>query len=256
METNVSYTPTLQRSKLSSYSEAITAIYGQMLLKSHPDVKIINDLRVYPMLSFMDDEDILFLKKYMTIKKTNKHKILLNSTDINKYMFFVKTGSIKIEIKKSKRIFVFEYISEGMNFFLLNDLSLQLNAVAKEASEVLILPVSVYKRVLMSKFDKYGPIFLEELGNKMQNLYSKIESTVYETLDIRILRLLHDYSEDVDGQFLVKLTHNDIAARVGTVRVVATRILAKFRDKELISGNYFHNIIINKAKISRYLSEM
>ncbi|MBF0464258.1 MAG: Crp/Fnr family transcriptional regulator [Nitrospirae bacterium] len=254
METNVSYTPTLQRSKLSLYSEAITAIYGQMLSKSHYDEKIINDLRVFPMLSFMDDEDILFLKKSITTKKTNKHKLLLNSMDIQKFMFFVKSGSVKMEIKKSKRIFVFEYISKGMNFFLLNDLKLQLNAVASEASEVFILPVSVYKRVLMSKFDKYGPMFLEELGNKMQNLYLKTEEIVYETLDTRILRLLHDYSEDVDGKFLVKLTHSDIAAFVGTVRVVATRILAKFRDKELISGNDSNNIVVNKAKISCYLS--
>jgi CRP/FNR family transcriptional regulator len=77
---------------------------------------------------------------------------------------------------------------------------------------------------------------LSVVGKRLRHLVGVVESMTFGSVTQRLARLLLEYSKDAGKlQFDLPLTHQELASRLGTVREVVTRNLARFKGEGLIA---------------------
>ena len=73
------------------------------------------------------------------------------------------------------------------------------------------------------------------VGRRLRHLVGVVESMTFGSVTQRLARLLLDAAaQAASGQFDLPLTHQELASRLGTVREVVSRNLARFRAEGLI----------------------
>lgn len=76
---------------------------------------------------------------------------------------------------------------------------------------------------------------LAVVGRRLRHLVGVVESMTFGSVTQRLARLLLDASKQMGSdQFDLPLTHQELASRLGTVREVVSRNLARFRAQGLI----------------------
>jgi CRP/FNR family transcriptional regulator len=76
---------------------------------------------------------------------------------------------------------------------------------------------------------------LAVVGHRLRHLVAVVESMTFGSVTQRLARLLLDTSRQTVGdQFDLPLTHQELASRLGTVREVVSRNLARFRAEGLV----------------------
>jgi CRP/FNR family transcriptional regulator len=76
---------------------------------------------------------------------------------------------------------------------------------------------------------------LAVVGRRLRHLVMVVESMTFGSVTQRLAKLLLDASrEQGGGEFTLPLTHHEIASRLGTVREVVSRNLARFKGEGLI----------------------
>ena len=76
---------------------------------------------------------------------------------------------------------------------------------------------------------------LAVVGKRLRHLVMVVESITFGSVTQRLARLLLDMSRDAGGgPFTLALTHQEMASRLGTVREVVSRNLARFKGESLI----------------------
>jgi CRP-like cAMP-binding protein len=76
---------------------------------------------------------------------------------------------------------------------------------------------------------------LAVVGHRLRHLVAVVESMTFGSVTQRLARLLVDTARQAGGdQFDLPLTHQELASRLGTVREVVSRNLARFRAEGLV----------------------
>jgi CRP-like cAMP-binding protein len=73
------------------------------------------------------------------------------------------------------------------------------------------------------------------VGRRLRHLVGVVESLTFGSVTQRLARLLLDASRQAGAdEFEFPLTHQELASRLGTVREVVSRNLARFRAEGMI----------------------
>lgn len=75
---------------------------------------------------------------------------------------------------------------------------------------------------------------LAVVGKRLRNLVMLVEAMTFGSVTQRLARLLLDESSGADT-FELKMTHQELASRLGTVREVVSRNLARFKAQGLVT---------------------
>lgn len=93
---------------------------------------------------------------------------------------------------------------------------------------------------------------LAAVGGRLRHLVLLVESMTFGSVTQRLARLLLDVSKGAAGDtFDFPVTHQEIASRLGTVREVVSRNLARFRSDGLIRMQGHQVQILNRAELER-----
>jgi len=93
---------------------------------------------------------------------------------------------------------------------------------------------------------------LAVVGNRLRHLVMVVESMTFGSVTQRLARLLLDTARrEGSGQFEFALTHQELASRLGTVREVVTRNLARFRAEGLIRVEGRQFTILDRPGLER-----
>jgi len=93
---------------------------------------------------------------------------------------------------------------------------------------------------------------LAVVGRRLRHLVSVVESMTFGSVTQRLARLLVDAGRQAHGnQFELPLTHQELASRLGTVREVVSRNLARFRAEGLIKIEDRKVTILDRASLER-----
>lgn len=103
---------------------------------------------------------------------------------------------------------------------------------ADSDSELLIIP-SRYIREWTKKYPEWNNYILNTFLNHYTDLSETINELSFENLECRILKLLTQ-EEKLLGLDKVYITHQEIADKLGTSRVVVSRILKKLEFQNMI----------------------
>ena len=79
-----------------------------------------------------------------------------------------------------------------------------------------------------------------------------VEAMTFGSVTQRLARLLLDASKAAGGEnFELPVTHQELASRLGTVREVVSRNLARFRAEGLIRMQSHQVQIVNRSELER-----
>jgi CRP/FNR family transcriptional regulator len=93
---------------------------------------------------------------------------------------------------------------------------------------------------------------LAVVGRRLRHLVSVVESMTFGSVTERLARLLLDASRQAGtAEFEFTLTHQELASRLGTVREVVSRNLARFRAEGLIRMEGHRLEIRDRAGLER-----
>ena len=93
---------------------------------------------------------------------------------------------------------------------------------------------------------------LAVVGRRLRHLVGVVESMTFGSVTGRLARLLLEASRQAGGdEFDLPLTHQELASRLGTVREVVSRNLARFRAEGLIRIQGHQVEIVDRAALER-----
>jgi len=93
---------------------------------------------------------------------------------------------------------------------------------------------------------------LAVVGRRLRHLVGVVESMTFGSVTQRLARLLLDLSRQSGAsEFDMALTHQELASRLGTVREVVSRNLARFRAEGLVQIQGHQMRIVDRESLER-----
>ena len=104
------------------------------------------------------------------------------------------------------------------------------DGLAESEAEIIALPAASFRRALAGS-EGFREFVMRGIGCQVSDLMALIEDVAFGRLDQRVARLLCGRS---GGEGELKMTHQQIAAELGTAREVVSRVLKTLERKGLV----------------------
>lgn len=200
-------------------------------------------LQHIPLFQELTEDDLLGVAPLFTIKKVKKGTILFVEGDIGEELFLIQSGVVKIyRLDESKEV-TLALFRDG-DFF--GEMSLLSSGMTRSATAETMDTCTFYvlKRTSFTAFMEKSPrLCLKLLETTMQRLRhanDQIYDLTFLGVRSRIIKTIIRMSEQhgvttPQGLLIdVKLTHQQLANLVGTVRESVTKVLQELLDDQLI----------------------
>jgi CRP/FNR family cyclic AMP-dependent transcriptional regulator len=170
-------------------------------------------------------------------KRIEKGETLLAQGDQSEYMYFIVSGSVKVYKKSTnnkEQILNITTVGES-----LNDVS-TFDGGGSAANMLAMTPVQLYaiKKHDMEKLFLENPRIARNvagvLASRVRRDSSLVEVLSFSQVNSRLARLILKQSMATGNQVLPNFTQQDLAAMVGTSRVVVNRALRSLEEKGAI----------------------
>lgn len=204
----------------------------------------VSMLRQFQLFSDLNEEELQDLARATEIKSIAKHKYIYKSADNSDFLFVLINGTIKVGNTSPDGREVIKTILHPTALFGESGLGSELsrNSFAKAIdSEVRYLQIDVegFKELMKANFD-FNIKVVENLGNKIHKIESRLESLVFNDARTRIVNFIKDnankFGRKVGYEMLLKhsLTQQDIANFTGTSRQTVTSVLNDLKSSNQI----------------------
>lgn len=116
---------------------------------------------------------------------------------------------------------------------VMRSLQFEVSIEAEQASELLVVSPDVYKRV-MEESAPLANYTNELMASRFSEVMWLVEQILWKSFDRRLAAFLIEESA-LEGSEELRITHERIAAHLGTAREVVTRMLRYFQAEGLVS---------------------
>jgi CRP/FNR family cyclic AMP-dependent transcriptional regulator len=208
-----------------------------------PVKTIAQMLQQVPIFQVLTEEELLELAPLFTEKKHKKGTILFLEGDPGDEFYLIKSGVVKIyRIDDAKEI-ILSLFRDG-DFF--GEMSLTHESLTRSATVETLEATTLYsmKRSVFIQFMEKSPKLIIKLLDSTMERLRKANEQIYDLtfLDVRsrilkvIMRLSLEYGRDTEEGILIdmKLTHQQLANLVGTVRESVTKVLLELQMEQMI----------------------
>ncbi len=194
------------------------------------------------------------LKQYAILKKIPAGEFIFIEKDNCTFFALLLSGRVRVfkEGESGREVTLYRF-EKGESCILtvsciLSDSLYPAIAVAEEDSEAFLIPANVF-REWISKFDAWRKYVFEILAKRLSSVIMVVEEVAFKRVDSRIAELLLNNPPDEAG--IVNLTHQQIAAEIGTSREVVTRIIKDLEHEMLISSTRGQISILNPSELRK-----
>jgi CRP/FNR family transcriptional regulator len=150
----------------------------------------------------------------------------------------VISGSIRVMRSEGdeKEILLY-YIKAGesciMSFLggMHNDTS-KVKAIAEESTDILFVPANKVKE-LIREFPEWLDYIFRLYHQRFEELLEVVNAVAFKKMDERLLLFIEKKAEVAQSKIL-SITHEQLAAELGTARVVVSRLLKQMEESGLI----------------------
>ena len=201
-------------------------------------------VRNIPLFQDLSDEELLDISSLFFERKYKKNSIIFFEGDEGEELFVIKSGTVKIyRIDNTKQITL--ALFRAGDFF--GEMSIMQKGVTRSANAETLEPSVLYtlKRSTFYDFIGRSPSLclrlLEVTMNRLRRANEQIHDLTFLDVRTRILKAVYQLSQEYGEkkqnsvQIMVKLTHQEIANIVGTVRESVTKVLQELQDDRIIS---------------------
>jgi CRP/FNR family transcriptional regulator len=165
-------------------------------------------------------------------------------------LFIIQAGRVKLyKLSSQGRELIINVLKEGDTF---NEVPVfdrsgnPVNAAALDDSQLWVVEASAIRQIL-DRYPEAAHSFLLNLSQNLRMMVGMIEEMSFFKVTTRLARLLDEMSgEQLRGEPSHRVTQDEMAARIGTVREVVARSLRKLERSGAINVNYGKITIINR----------
>ncbi len=185
----------------------------------------------------LDSELISKILEVSILKEFKSNTELLRERQYIKVIPLVIRGLIKVYTRYDDRELLLYYIQPKESCIMsfsacLNNNPSQIFAVTEEDSTVLLLPVDKIS-ALTKQFPDFNTLFFQQYNQRYGELLNTIHQVLFDKMDKRLFEHLKNKVK-IMNQNPIKISHQQIASELGTVREVISRVLKKLEAEGLV----------------------
>ncbi len=179
-------------------------------------------------------EFIAELEKFGMVKDFSAQTEILREGQYVKYVPLVLEGMVKVFTRHEDRELLLYYIESGESCIMsfnagIKSSASKVFAVADENALLLLLPVEKLQEWVKT-FPSLNELFFNLYDQRYTSLLDTINHLLYSRLDQRLYIYLQDTARQKNSKVL-NLRHRQIAAELGTVREVISRVMKKLEQE-------------------------
>lgn len=195
-------------------------------------------LRKVPFLSRLSDDQLQILAEASLVKNYSKGEFVFLEGDPCPGIFIVHSGAVKI-FKSSpggrEQVLTIERAGNSVaELPALDDGPYPASAQAQEDSTLLLIPKEEFHRLCRQQPD-IALSLVRSLAGRFRRLVRLVEALAFLEVGQRLAAFLLEKASTSGPTFSLDLTHQELAAQIGTVRELVSRTLARFQDQKIIS---------------------
>ncbi|MFZ1370060.1 MAG: Crp/Fnr family transcriptional regulator [Ferruginibacter sp.] len=174
------------------------------------------------------------LEKFGVIKEFSAQTEILREGQFVKYVPLVLEGMLKVFTRHEDKELLLYYIESGESCIMSFNAGLKNNAskvfaIADENTLLLLFPVEKLGEWVKS-FPSLNELFFNLYDQRYTSLLDTINHLLYSRLDQRLYNYLQETARQ-KGSKVLNLRHRQIAAELGTVREVISRVMKKLEQE-------------------------
>ncbi|KAF0247458.1 MAG: Crp/Fnr family transcriptional regulator [bacterium] len=196
--------------------------------------------------------------------KIAKHDSIYNCGDSDNKIYFVESGQVKLVITSPEGkecILVIHTKGDIFGELCLSGLSARLEtATAMEQTYLKQIPAAQFLMLLsneslLESFIKYLAI---RIADQQQVISTLVTVNSEQRLGKTLLQLAHSLGKQDPRSILIalKISHEELAAMIGTTRPRISLFMRRFRNLGLIETTKEHFLIVKELKLTNYLAQI
>ena len=188
----------------------------------------------YNKLSAADREKLL---RVTSKRKVPKGSIIYNGTDCLG-LLLVYSGQLRafIASEDGHEITLYRLFERDICLFsascMLNSIQFEITISAEKETEFFLIPPDFYK-YLMNTYAPVANYTNQIMATRLTDVMWLIEQVMWKSFDKRLAGFLTEESY-IEQSNIIRLTHEQIAAHLGTAREVVTRMLKYFQNEGMV----------------------
>lgn len=168
-------------------------------------------------------------------------------------LLLVRAGQLRACIfsEEGKEITIYRLFERDLCLFsascMMRSIQFDITVSAEKDSEVWVIPLEIFKG-LMEKSVAVSNYINEIMGTRFTEVMWLIEQVMWKSFDKRLAAFLLEEC-NIENTETLKITHEQIAAHLGTAREVVTRMLKYFQTEEIVKITRGTVEIVNRRKL-------
>ena len=185
-------------------------------------------------LHYLPAEFINELEQYGVVKDFTADTEILREGQYVKLIPLVLEGVVKVFTRHEDKELLLYYIESGESCIMsfnagIKNSPSKVFAVAEENTKILLLPSDKITQ-WVKDFPSLNELFYSLYDQRYASLLDTINHLLYNRLDQRLYNYLLEMSKQKDSK-LLSIRHRQIAAELGTVREVISRVMKKLEHE-------------------------
>lgn len=226
----------------------------QIILSAQPSKLVILQRSIF--FSGFSTEDLESLANSSIVKHFERGEIIFWEHEPCSGFHIVIRGCVKLfKIAPNGRELILRALSDGESFNevpIFDEGTNPVSSAALEESELLIIQSNDLRKMIKNKPELAGLIVVK-LAHILRNMVGLVEEFAFFQVTNRLARLLFNLNEtDLVGNQENRLTQDDLAARLGTVREVVARSLRELEQAGVIQVHRGEIKILERAKLREW----
>lgn len=185
-------------------------------------------------LHYLPNDFLAELQQHGIIKEFTADTEILREGQYVKLVPLVLEGVVKVFTRQEDKELLLYYIESGESCIMSFNAGLKNNpskvfAIAEENTVILLLPTDKLSQWVKS-FPSLNELFYTLYDQRYASLLDTINHLLYNRLDQRLYSYLLETSKQ-KGSKVLNIRHRQIAAELGTVREVISRVMKKLEHE-------------------------
>ena len=193
--------------------------------------------RTYPSLHKFGDIDWAQVMKPAKIVDLPKNTPVFRPGDACRYFLLVLEGTVKVvKLSETGQEITLYRVAAGetcelSTSCLLAEQHYPAEAITETAVQAMLIPKEAFQYTLANS-DDFRRFVFSSLDRGISELVSLVEDIAFSSMD---RRLAHCLMSMMDERGVIKMTHQEIAAELGTAREVVSRLLKRFEKEQWVT---------------------
>lgn len=208
----------------------------------------------FPIWNKLSSDEKKLLTESVYKKKIPAKTVIHNGNTDCMGMLIVQSGQLRAYIcsDEGKEITVYRLFELDMCLFsascMMNSIQFDIAVSAEKDTEAWVIPINIYKS-LMEKSAVVANYTNEIMGSRFTDVMWLLEQIMWKSFDKRLAVFLFEESK-IENSKVLKITHEQVAAHLGTAREVVTRMLKYFQSEGMVKLTRGTIEIIDAGRLS------